>query len=372
MAYPYQVQRRILVGVLAILAIACTWILEETKVYRRAPGYEVKKQASDTAARCYEALKDHYLNDLGRTINPDDDPAATGLIGPRTSSIRNAQGNLAAKRTSINPNFAAVIVDYFQRINLKRGDVVAVALSSSFPAMNVNLFAAMEAMELQPIVITTVGSSTWGATDPEFTWLDMERTLERKGLLRTRSVAATPGGSDDMGNSLSAEGRRLVAEACERNDVRLLTSRNILDAISGRMDVYFEAARGRDIAAYVNVGGSVASLGFSLSQVPLPSGLHTDLWTRNFPRAGTMVRLAKMGVPVIHLGLPQSMARNYGLPIAPDYLPEVGDGEALGKPGYSLGLTAAFLVFYGILTLVLTMPELRRRFVKPAAPGGAA
>ncbi|MBM3316386.1 MAG: poly-gamma-glutamate system protein [Candidatus Eisenbacteria bacterium] len=371
MAYSYQTQRRILVGVLAVLAVACTWILEETKVYRRAPGYEVKKRAAELADRAYDALKDYYVGDLGRTINPDDDPAATGMIGPRSSPIRNSQGNLAAKRTSINPNFAAVIVDYFQQINLKPGDVVAVALSSSFPAMTVNLYAAMEAMELQPVVITTVGSSTWGATDPDFTWLDMERVLQEKGLMRIRSVAATPGGSNDMGNSLSAEGRRLVAEACERNGVRILTSRNILDAISNRMDVYFERAGGRDIAAYVNVGGSIASLGFSLAQIPLPSGLHTDLWTRNFPRAGTMVRLAKMGVPVIHLGLPQNMARRFGLPVAPDYLPAVGDGEALGKPGYNIGLTAAMLVFYGILTLILTLPELRRRFVK-TSPGGAA
>jgi poly-gamma-glutamate system protein len=371
LAYPYQVQRRILVGVLAVLAIACTWILEETRVYGRAPGYEQKRQAAELADRAYGVLKDYYTKDLGRVINLDDDPASTGMIGPRSSPIRNSQGNLAAKRTSINPNFAAVVVDYFQKIGLKAGDPVAVALSSSFPAMNVNLYAAMEVMQLRPIVITTVGASSWGATDPELTWLDMERVLEQKNLTHIRSVAATAGGSDDAGNSLPAEGRRIVADACRRNDVQHLASRNLLDSIAKRMEVYFAHSGGRDIAAYVNVGGSIASLGFSLEQIPLPSGLHTDLWTRNFPRAGTMVRLAKMGVPVIHLGLPQSMARQYGLAVAPDYLPEVGDGEALGKPGYSVGLAAVMLIVYVALVLILTLPELRRRFVKPA-PGGAA
>jgi poly-gamma-glutamate system protein len=371
LAYPFQTQRRILVGVLAVLAIACTWILEETKVYRRAPGYEQKRQAAELAGRAYGVIKDYYVKDLGREINLDDDPASTGMIGPRSSPIRNAQGNLAAKHTSVNPNFAAVVVDYFQKIGLKPGDPVAVALSSSFPAMNVNLYAAMEVMGLKPIVITTVGASSWGATDPELTWLDMERVLEEKGLIRIRSVAATAGGSDDAGNSLPAEGRKIVADACARNRVEHLASRNLLESISKRMEIYISHTAGRDIAAYVNVGGSIASLGFSLEQIPLPSGLHTDLWTRNFPRAGTMVRLAKMGVPVIHLGLPQNMARQYGLAVAPDYLPEVGDGEALGKPGYNIGLTIAMLVFYVGLTLILTLPELRRRFVRPAAGGNA-
>jgi len=371
LAYQYETQRKILVGVLAVLAILCTWILEETKVYRRAPGYRVKKEAADLAAQSFEVLHDYYVGELGREIDPDDDPAGSGLIGPRSSPIRNASGNLAGKRTAINPNFAAVFVDYFQQLGLERGDVVAIAQSGSFPGMSINLYAALQAMGLRPIVITAVGASSWGATDPEFTLLDMERVLEEAEVLQIRSDAATPGGSDDMGNSLSREGRDLVRAAMERNGVEFLRSDNIHEAIARRMDVYFEGAGNRDIAAYINLGGTIASLGFSLRQVPLPSGLHLDLWTRNFPRAGTMVRLAKMGLPVIHMGLPQSIAREYGLAVAPDYVPEVGDGEALGKPGYSLTIAGIMLVVFLALIVILTLPELRRRLLKGAATGTA-
>jgi poly-gamma-glutamate system protein len=370
LALQIDTQRKILVGILAVLAIACSWILEETKVFRRASGYAQKKQAADLAAQAFERLRHHYVDELGREIRLSSDPAGSGLIGPEPSPIRNARGNAAAKRTSINPNFAAVIVDYFRQIGLEPGDQVAIALSGSFPAMNVNLYAALHAMELRPTVITAVGASTYGATDPEFTWLDMERVLDEAGLIHFRSAAASAGGSDDMGTSLSPQGRQLLRAALERNGVAPLISNNILDSIAKRMDIYMESAE--DIKAYVNVGGGIASLGSSLREVPIPSGLYFDLWKENFPRAGTMVRLARMGVPVVHLGTPQPIARAYGLPVAPDYMPLVGDGEALGKEGYSLTVTAVLLIVYLVLTFALALPQLRRRWLaRPSQPESA-
>ena len=68
------------------------------------------------------------------------------------------------------------------------------------------MLAAAEEMKLKPIVVTSVGASMWGANDPIFTWLDMEKLLNEKGLLHTRSLAASVGGSNDRGRGLSPRG----------------------------------------------------------------------------------------------------------------------------------------------------------------------
>jgi len=365
LAYHLDTRRKTLVIVLALIGIICAWILESTKIQQKSAGYEVKKRAVELSAQAFSALRTYATGDLGRRINPDEDPAGTGLIGPRTSRIVNARGNMAEKRTSLNPNLAAVIVDYFRQIGLKTGDAVAVSTSGSFPGLNVNLYAALEAMGLRPVVITAVTSSGWGASDPEFTWLDMERVLSQRDILHIRSVAATAGGSDDMGYTLTAEGQRAVRDAIRRNEIAPIEANSLQESIERRMEAYYGKAGGKKISAYVNVSGVTASLGSSLEDVPIRSGLYFDLWKVNFPREGTMVRFAKAGLPVVHLGAMQAVAREYKLSVAPRFLPEIGEGEALTRLGYNVTVAVILLVVYVGLILFLTLPELRRVLVRP-------
>ena len=211
---PYQIdtQKKLTIALLAVVAIGCQVVLEATRVEKRMPYYEVKLQASRLAAQAFDVLRRDRLAD-GAVLDLSNDPAGTGLIGPEYSLITNARGVLSAKLTTLNPNFAAVIVDYFEQINIHKGDPVAVAVSGSFPGLNICVYAALTAMELRPAIITSVGASNWGANDPNFTWLDMERILVQEGVFDCFSVAASAGGADDMGRGLSPEGRRLIREA---------------------------------------------------------------------------------------------------------------------------------------------------------------
>jgi poly-gamma-glutamate system protein len=156
----------------------------------------------------------------GAVLDLVNDPAETGLIGPEFSLITNAQGVLGSKLTTLNPNWAGVIVDYLRRCGLKPGDPVAVALSGSFPGLNISVFAALETLELAPVVITSVGASMWGANDPDFTWLDMERLFAEENIFHIRSAAASYGGGDDMGQACPTAASLRAAIA--RNGVRLL------------------------------------------------------------------------------------------------------------------------------------------------------
>ncbi len=358
MSWRLDSRRRLVLLGLAVAALLLQALLEHTRAPVRQRDYDLKLDASRRAAAAFAALRAHRGLEDG-TIDLVNDPAGTGLVGPEFSLITNSRGELEAKLTSLNPNFAGLLVQYCRQAGLRPGDPVAVAVSGSFPGLNIGLYAALEAMGVEPVVITSVGASMWGANDPDFTWLDMEALLAARGIFRTRSAAATHGGGNDMGRGLSPEGRRLIEAAAERNGVPMLASANIEDAIARRMAFYDEAAGGRAYKLFVNVGGGVASIGSSHNRLLLPAGLSFDLGEHNWARKGSLVLFAERGVPVIHLLNLTGLAREHAMPVAPDYQPLPGEGEIFEREMYSLPLAAVSLVLYCLVCLLVLAPEVR-------------
>ncbi len=344
---------------LAISALLMQMVLDMTRTPTRQRDYDLKMNAAVAAEKAFAAVRE-FRGLEGASLDLVNDPAGTGLIGPEFSPITNATGNLDSKLTSLNPNFAAVIVQYFRQVGLKPGDPVAVAVSGSFPGMNIALFAAIEAMDLRPTVITSVGASNWGANSPDFTWLDMESLFYNKGIFNTRSLAATFGGGNDMGRGLSPYGRQLAMDSITRNNIKFLESENIEKAISGRMTFYEKTSRGRPFKLFVNVGGGVASLGSSHNKTLLPAGLNFDLGAHNWPRKGTLILFSEKGVPIVHLLRITSLAREFGLPVAPDFQPQPGEGEIFVRDMYRWPLAAAFLIIYCLACVLILAPEIRR------------
>ncbi|MCB1184307.1 poly-gamma-glutamate system protein [bacterium] len=375
MSWRLDSRRRMILFLLAAVALGLQFVLDATRTAGRQDDYDLKLEAARRAERAYEAVREH--RDLvGANVDLVNDPGSTGLVGPEVSLITNAAGDLDAKLTSLNPNFAAIFVEYFRQAGLAPGDPVAVAISGSFPGVNIALYAALEAMELRPVVITSVGASNWGANDPQFTWLDMETLFFETGIFHTRSAAATFGGGNDMGRGLSPAGRELIREAIARNGVPLLESRDIDDAIVKRMSFYTEAGRGRAYRLYVNVGGGIASIGSRHNRTLLPAGLTFELRGHNWPRKGTLVLMNDRGVPVVHLLGVVGVARRHGLPIAPDYHPLPGEGEIFVREMYRWPLAAGFLVLYGLACVLILAPEVRRglfdRLTRRPPPATAA
>jgi hypothetical protein len=73
-----------------------------------------------------------------------------------------------------------------------------------------------------------------------------------------------------------------------------------------------------------------------------------------------MVLMNEKGVPGIHLLNIQDLARDVGLPVAPDYLPEPGEGEVFVRESYRMTLAVIFLVVYCSACVLILAPELRR------------
>lgn len=358
MSWRLDNRRRFVLLLLAVIALLLQGLLDATRTPTRQRDHALKIAAAERAEQAFTAIREVRLMDRAR-LDLVNDPAGTGLIGPQFSLITNARGDLDAKLTSLNPNFAGLLVQFFREAGLKAGDKVAVAVSGSFPGMNIGLFAALETLELDPVVITSVGASMWGANNPEFTWLDMERLFTERGIFQTHSLAATYGGANDMGRGLSPEGRQLIQAAIDRNGVPLLASDNIQDAIEKRLAFYLEKAGDQPYRMYVNVGGGVASIGSSSNRLLLPHGLNFDLQQHNWPRKGNLIQFAEMGVPTIHLLGITGLAREYGLPIAPDYQPQPGEGEIFVRDMYRLPLAMGILTAYCLLCVLVLAPEIR-------------
>ena len=188
---------------LVVLAAALV-LLELTKGTVLTEDAPEKRAASQRAAACYEAI---YAEKLSRGLEMDAgaDINRTGMIGLDYSFITTTVGNLEAKRTSTNPNMAAVVVDMLHELKLQPGDKVAVNCSGSFPALNIAVMCALQELQLEPYLISSFGSSTHGANDPEFTYLDMEHLLVEQGLLTHKSDLFSIGGMEDLGKEMPPE-----------------------------------------------------------------------------------------------------------------------------------------------------------------------
>lgn len=355
--------KRLLI-VLALFSILMFYLAEGTKRRKQAPYWDLKNRVANLDQRAQGLIR-QKIEDLGIPIDFENDPNGTGLIGEQYTLITTDRGELRSKLIATNPNFAAAMVEMFKECNLRRGDMIAIGITGSLPGANIALYSACEVMGIEPIVITSLGASNWGANHPDFTWLDMERALYEAKLISHRSVASSLGGGTDNGRGLSVKGRRLLLDAIERNDVELIFSgnlENILEAggslrsnIDRRMEIYAEKSKGRRYAAYVNIGGGLASLGSSQNGRLIPTGVNFDLHRRNFPARGVINMMAERRMPVIHLLRLREIADEYSFPIDVFPAPIVGEGPIFYRDEYSLSTT----IIYAALLIVFVVAAIR-------------
>lgn len=299
------------VAVVAVVALAATWGAEHAQLSWWDDNAELRRAAAERAAAAMQAIGEQADHD--EEFYARFDPGRTGLVGLASSSVTSLPAKVEAKRASINPNFAAVVAEMLAQAGARRGDVVAVGYSGSFPALNTCVCAAIESMGLKPLIIHSAASSQFGANDPNYMWLDMEEQLYRAHLISFRSSAGTLGSYGDRAMGASADSRAALQDALDRHNVPKLEFDDLAGSIAARMAWYEEAAAGRPVTAYINVGGGAASIrgsqgkevfGPGLTKRP-PAGIrHVDC---------VAARFIQRGVPVIHLGDAELLAQRCGL-----------------------------------------------------------
>jgi len=332
----------VLIAIISLLGLAAVELLGTRK---KQPYFVEKFQAAQIALEGMEMIKaDRQAR--GASFDPDLDPAQSGLIGEAMSSITTVTGKLAAKQTSINPNFAAVILDMLTQAGVKSGDTVAIGFSGSFPALNICVHAAVRAIEVKPIIISSISASQFGANDPYFPWIDMERVLNEhnKDAFPYRTIAASLGGVDDRALGMSKEGRQMLITATERNQIPLIRPKDFKDSIDQHMATYAQRARTKPIKAYINVGGGTISVGTAVGKRMFESGLNLRKQPGVQYVDSVMARFIEQGVPVIHLSRIEQMALRYGLPLQPTSIPTPGSGSVFYRKEYNFWLAVSMLL----------------------------
>lgn len=321
---------------LAVL-LAAAVALEVTKITVPTQDSAAKLAASRRAQACYEAIRQRKA-ELGIEIDAAD-INRTGMIGLEYSFITTTIGNLEAKRTAINPNMAAVVVDMLHEVGLEKGDKVAVNCSGSFPALNIAVMCAIEELELDPFLISSFGASTHGANDPRMTYLDMEHTLVEAGLLSHSSDFFSIGGMEDLGKEMDPGLRQTITERILSYGYRQFYDEDLLHNVAERYALYRSQG---DVKCFLNVGGNDVSFGDSSVIVHTDGGILTQLSEKD-NSTGLVQLFLKDGTPVIHLLNMKSIASDYGLPIDPVPLPQPGEGGVYYETSYRRGLAVSGL-----------------------------
>jgi poly-gamma-glutamate system protein len=339
---PARATRPVLV-LIGLVSIAAAAAVERLQLRRQQPHYREKLAASRLTQKAFLAIKGERLR-RKIPIDPELDPQQSGLIGTAMSIVTSNSGVLEAKQTSINPNFAAVVLDLLKRARVNKGDQVGVGFSGSFPAINVAVLAAIKQLGLRPLIVTSASGSQFGANIPGLVWLDMEATLRKQGLFPYRSLAASLGGIQDRALGMAPEGKQRLLQTITACGVQLFKPRDLKDSIDQRWRLLQESAGDAPIAAYINVGGGSASVGTWVGKHLFRHGLN-----RTAPRGmggldSVMARFIRDGVPVIHLINIDRLATRYGLPLQPTFQPRVGEGKTFYRDEYNLWLAAGMLV----------------------------
>ncbi len=280
---------------------------------------QLMAQAADILRACREAK--------GIPIDRTCDINATGLIGKEFSSVTTSVGQLEAKRTSSDPNFAGLLVYLLRKAGVRNGDVIAVGASGSFPALITAVLAASKAMEIKPLIICSIGASQWGANNPDFHVLDMQRCLAEQGIFSTLPIAYSLGGIRDIGEDMSEPGREKLTQEIRKSGVLFLSEPDLGKNVAKRMKLYIKGAELSPIKAFVNIGGSWVNMGTDSRILEVKPGLaHID----DFPpveKQGMIFAMAAKNVPVIHCLFVKGLVRKYGLEWDPSPLPKPGESR---------------------------------------------
>lgn len=257
------------------------------------------------------------------------------MIGDDYTPITTTLGSLNAKETAANPQFSALMVRLLTDAGIDSASTVGVTMSASFPTLAIASLAALQSIGCRVVLLSSLGASTFGANQPEATWLDMESKLRGDGGLIYRSELVTPGAEYDRGEGLLDEGPAIMQDAATRNGYELIYPTSLAASIESKTKLL----RQNKIDLLINIGGNEAALGSCAHAVSLPNGFHDNYRPCSCPDRGIIAHLAGQGVPFIHLLYIRDLAIRYG--VALDAPPNGAGGDRLYQARYASPIMVA-------------------------------
>jgi len=268
--------------------------------------------AADLAREWFSVIEE-LKNEKGVISDAGSNVPYSFMIGDEWSEITTSLGSLEAKETSTNPDFAALIVRLLNEADVKKGDRVGVILSGSFPSLAISALAALQIMEIDAIVMSSVGSSTYGANQPDVTWVDMESRLVNRAGMKYRSSIVSTGAGKDAGVGLTEEGITYIQEAARRNGISLFAPSSLIESIEIREAIFQK----EEISLLINIGGNESALGSCSHSLGIPNGLNLTFDGCSDITRGVISRIGESGIPFINMLDIKDLASRYGIAVSP-------------------------------------------------------
>lgn len=295
-------------GLVSLLILSCIIIYQSL--------YPVKKDSDKRLAEKYmiemiDVVSRHCL-EHGIDIDTLSDPKKTGLIGPEWTPITSTVGHLDAKRTTINPEFASLMLVLFQEAGVQEGDTIAIGSSGSFPGLLISSLAAAKVMHLKCKTIISIGSSSYGATRPELTILDIYQLLMRADLVSDPPLGVSLGGEGDLGLDWEKATIYQLREKIYKSNFFFIEEEFLSGSVKSR-DSLYGFSKASDIKVFINAGGAMANIGTSETILGLKPGVVRKFRIPRNDKQGVIHKALQNEIPVIHLLNIKGLAQEYGL-----------------------------------------------------------
>ena len=119
----YSAKNYVLI-LLAVIFLVLYYAVKPENVTGKHRFYPEMITAAQKMQRLQQAVR-HEMLSKGIEIDTAVDRLDSGLIGLEWSGITTTLGNVESKRTTVNPDFAALLVKLFQEAGEPKGDTVA-------------------------------------------------------------------------------------------------------------------------------------------------------------------------------------------------------------------------------------------------------
>lgn len=334
----------IILVVLAFLFVFIQYGLKPRGIKVKSEYYAEMKSAAEKMKFMEDEIKAERLR-KGIPIEKELDKNETGLIGAEWSGLTTTLGSLESKRTSCDPDFAALLAKVFKETGLKKGDTVAANLSSSFPALNLAFISAADTLELNAIIVTSAGASTYGGNIEDFTYLDMENYLYSKNIITNRSRGWSFGGLDDVGREFEPEIKEKLAIKNNSYGLKFFYEEDIKKNLQLRYDYYQEEGK-NDIKAFINIGGNLLSIAGS---VDIITNQRVLLDKNTNMKNGLVGAFLKDEIPVFYLLNLKSITSYYGMKFDPDGFQEIGTSAIYFEENHSIWNWVIVILFVGFV-----------------------
>jgi len=262
------------------------------------------------------------MAERGLAIDKAIDPNGSGLVGLPFSGITTTLGSLGAKRTGAQPDAAALMVRLLRDAGIRRGSIVAVDSSGSFPGFAIATLVASKEIGAEAVLITSIGSSTYGANRPEFTMADIVEALVARGVIPHSAAAISAGGGGDVGIGMDGEETAQALARARRYGALVLEERELSRNVAARRAVF---ERKGSPAVLVSIGGNWSAVGSGEAFAGRNGLLRPEDFSDEVPLgAGLIQDFLRSGIPVIRVLDVKDLCAKTGLAFDPTPWPERG------------------------------------------------